>query len=578
MATDNKAKQLSCSWGYDINATTQQIFQQYAAQGQSFFLACGDSGAFVGPVTEPADDPYITVVGGTTLSTTGPAGSWVSETTWNTEAGSSILNPGGATGGGISLTYPIPVWQQGLSMTANQGSTTMRNVPDVAMVADNVSFVYYGFALGVSGTSVAAPLWAGFTALVNQQGAAAGLAPIGFANPALYAIGKSADYAASFHDITTGNNTTTNSPDEFYAVAGFDLCTGWGTPTGSNLIQALLLPPAENLWIAPPLGFTASGPSGGPFNVASQTYVLTNLGSAPLNWSLVNTSSWLTVSSTAGTLNPGGPAASVTATLNSTASNFLIESYSANLWISNLTDGTGQDRTVSLLVGNGGFETGDFTDWAFSGSTNDNFVIAADDTVIDGDPVFSGVNDWQFVHSGLYGAFLGQIGSLATISQTLPTSAGKPYLLSFWLTSIAETGTTPSGLEVSWNGATLLNETNFSAFGWTNLQFIVSATSASSTLQFAARDDNGGLGLDDVTVQLITAPAVQSVSQSAGVINLSWSALPGEVYQVQYTDTLSPASWTDLGGPITATNNTILASDILSSSTQRFYRVALLLQ
>jgi hypothetical protein len=573
MATDNKAEQLSCSWGFDINATTQQIFQQYAAQGQSFFLACGDSGAFVGAVPEPADDPYITVVGGTTLTTTGPAGSWISETTWNTEAGSSILAPGGASGGGISLAYSIPVWQQGISMTSNQGSTTMRNVPDVAMVADNVSFVFEGAATPVAGTSVASPLWAAFAALVNQQAAATGQAPLGFANPALYAIGKSGDYGSLFHDITTGNNTTTNSPDEFYAVPGYDLCTGWGTPLGSNLIQALQAPPAESLLITSPLGFTASGPIGGPFNVAAQTYLLTNMGSAPLNWSLSNTSSWLTVSPSAGTLNSGGPAAALTITLNSAASNLLMGTFGANLWISNLTDGVAQHREFDLLVGNGGFETGDFTDWTLSGNTNDNYVIGADDTTIDGDAAFSGVNDWQFVHSGLYGAFLGQVSSLGYISQTLPTIAGQRYLLSFWLTSISYEGTTPNGLVVSWNGATLLNQTNLGAFGWTNMQFIVSATAASTTLQFGARDDPAAFGLDDVSVQPITPPSYQSVTQSGGLINFTWSSLPGLVYQVQYTDTLSPANWNNLSDAITATGYTITASDNLASATQRFYRV-----
>jgi hypothetical protein len=576
MATDNKARQLNCSWGFDINATTQQIFQQYAAQGQSFFLACGDSGAFVGAVDEPADDPYITVVGGTELTTSGPAGSWVSETTWN--SGDSISGPA-ATGGGISLAYPIPDWQQGISMTANQGSTTMRNLPDVAMVADNVWVFFNGEGSAVGGTSVASPLWAALTALVNQQGAATGQAPLGFANPALYAIGKSASYASCFHDITTGNNTTTNSPDEFYAVAGYDLCTGWGTPNGSHLIQALLSPPAESLLITSPLGFTASGPIGGAFNVAAQTCLLTNIGSAPLNWSLINTSSWLTVSSTAGTLNPGGPAAAVTVALNSAASNLLIGNYSANLWISNRTDGVAQDRAFALLVGNGGFETGDFTDWTLSGSTNINFALAADDTAIDGEAAIPGANDWQFVHSGLYGAFLGQDGSVAYLAQTLPTTAGQRYLLSFWLTSVADEGsTTPSGLVVSWNGTTLLNQTNLGAFGWTNMQFIVSATAPSATLQFGVRDDPAALGLDDVSVQPITAPSFLSVTQSAGAIYFTWSSLPGLVYQVQYTDTLSPASWINLSGAITATSNIIATSENVASASQRFYRVVVLLQ
>jgi Pro-kumamolisin, activation domain len=98
MATDNLAKQLSCSWGFDIDVTTEQIFQQYAAQGQSFFLASGDSEAFSGAVFQPADNPFITIVGGTDL-TTGNAQAWVSETTWNGSSGESapsILSPIGS--------------------------------------------------------------------------------------------------------------------------------------------------------------------------------------------------------------------------------------------------------------------------------------------------------------------------------------------------------------------------------------------------------------------------------------------------------------------------------------------------
>src|SRR5208283_3001095 len=186
MATDDLANQLSCSYIMDINSSTVQIFQQYAAQGQSFFQAAGDSGAFPGAIDEPADDPYVTVVGGTTLMTNDADGSWQSEVVWLTPAGVDptygIPIPYGATGGGVSLAYAIPSWQQGISMTANQGSTTMRNLPDVAMVADNVNIYwgddfYDGVIAGdnaVTGTSLAAPLWAGFMALVNQQAAAKG--------------------------------------------------------------------------------------------------------------------------------------------------------------------------------------------------------------------------------------------------------------------------------------------------------------------------------------------------------------------------------------------------------------------
>ena len=91
IATDNLAKQISASWTYSIDANTEQIFQQFAAQGQSFFNASGDSDAYVGAVDPPCDDPYITVVGGTTLTNATSGGAWVSETVWNW--GSSTAPP-----------------------------------------------------------------------------------------------------------------------------------------------------------------------------------------------------------------------------------------------------------------------------------------------------------------------------------------------------------------------------------------------------------------------------------------------------------------------------------------------------
>ncbi|MGH7971214.1 MAG: S53 family peptidase, partial [Limisphaerales bacterium] len=227
MACDNQAAQLSCSWdfGSDANATTDQIFLQMAAQGQSFFNASGDSGAYVGSVPSPDDNPYITLVGGTTLTTT--AGhAWVSETTWNAGAGLS-------SSGGFSSTYPLPDWQEGISMSNNQGSTTKRNIPDVSMVADDISIVAdNGQQYPIYGTSAASPLWAAFTALINQHAAANGYPRVGFLNPTVYSLAKGTNFPVYFHDITTGNNTNRNSGRRFLAVAGYDLCTGWGTPNG----------------------------------------------------------------------------------------------------------------------------------------------------------------------------------------------------------------------------------------------------------------------------------------------------------------------------------------------------------
>lgn len=240
IANDNLARQVSASWTFSTDATTETIFQQMMAQGQSYFNASGDNGAYAGAISTPADSPSITSVGGTTLSTSGPGMGWVSETAWNwANTGQGTA----ATGGGISTVWPIPSWQQGIDMTANQGSTTMRNIPDVAMVSDQVFVISDNGTNGsVGGTSVASPLWAAFMALANQQASAAGQPPVGFLNPSLYALAKGSGYSAVLHDVMTGNNTNAASPTLFYASAGYDLCTGWGTPTGRNLINALAPP------------------------------------------------------------------------------------------------------------------------------------------------------------------------------------------------------------------------------------------------------------------------------------------------------------------------------------------------
>src|SRR5262249_31017904 len=147
--------------------------------------------------------------------------------------------------------------------------TANRNTPDVAMTADNIYVRVDGGDYNVGGTSAAAPLWAGFAALVNQQAAGSGKSPIGFINPTLDAIGTGSGYSSAFHDITTGNNTRSGSPSKFYAVSGYDLCTGWGTPAGQLLINALANP--EPLIITPVNGFTSIGGVGGPFSVTSGT-------------------------------------------------------------------------------------------------------------------------------------------------------------------------------------------------------------------------------------------------------------------------------------------------------------------
>jgi hypothetical protein len=246
MASYPDVLQFSCSWGgsAEVDPTSEVLFKQMAAQGQSFYNASGDSGAFVGPVEFPSDSPSITQVGGTTLSDgSAPSYPWESEVAWDLDSGPRVSAARAAsTSGGISTYYAIPSWQASVSMADNLGSTTMRDSPDVAANADNC-YIYSDDgqqAGGFGGTSCAAPLWAAFTALLNQEAAARKLAPVGFLNPALYALAAGPNYGEYFHDITSGNNTWRESPTQFYAVPGYDLCCGLGSMNGIKLISALL--------------------------------------------------------------------------------------------------------------------------------------------------------------------------------------------------------------------------------------------------------------------------------------------------------------------------------------------------
>lgn len=250
MATDNIAKQMSVSYGWlpPDNTIDDPIFQEFAAQGQNLFVASGDSGAYdpiVNPTYYPADDSYITAAGGTQLTTNGAGGPWQSEIGWggdNMQCGGS----GTGSGGGIGTDYfAIPSYQQlpGVINASNQGSTTYRNVPDVASNADCNNYWVSGGSVmgGLGGTSLSAPKWAGFMALVNEQAANNNAPPVGFLNPLIYAIGTGSNYDGDFHDITVGDNPNAGGGTytSYSDVVGYDLVTGWGSPNGQNLINAL---------------------------------------------------------------------------------------------------------------------------------------------------------------------------------------------------------------------------------------------------------------------------------------------------------------------------------------------------
>jgi subtilase family serine protease len=221
---------IGCSWGWTPAdpSTLDPYFEKMAAQGQNFFAASGDSSTWSKRNEAwPADDDYVVSVGGTDLITASAAGPWKSETAW------------ADSGGGISPDkIAIPSWQKlsGVINSSNKGSTTYRNGPDVSA---NANFTFYTCAdqkacqaNEYGGTSFAAPMWAAYIALVNQQLASQGKGTIGFINPTIYAQNVTSVYDTDFHDISSGKSGS------YSAVTGYDLVTGWGSPN-AGLLAAL---------------------------------------------------------------------------------------------------------------------------------------------------------------------------------------------------------------------------------------------------------------------------------------------------------------------------------------------------
>ena len=234
--TTRQPSVISISWGSAESTWTEQAMQQMeeafaaaAAMGVTVTVAAGDNGSGDG-VTDglahvdfPASAPHALACGGTSLqlSTTGQI---ITETVWNDGTG------GGAGGGGVSVVFPVPSYQQdaNIPQSANPGGKTGRGVPDIAGDADpdtGYTVRVDGKTMTVGGTSAVAPLWAGLIALLNQSLGQ----PVGYLQPFLY----SAAGAASLHEITSGSNGA------YSAHAGWNACTGLGFPDGSDLLTAL---------------------------------------------------------------------------------------------------------------------------------------------------------------------------------------------------------------------------------------------------------------------------------------------------------------------------------------------------
>ena len=471
IVADNQVSVISISWGSCEPDTTQSSmtavdnsFKQAAAQGISIYSASGDdgsrdctrstSGSSVVSVDFPASDTYVTGVGGTRLSVTG-ANAYSSESAWST------------AGGGVSTVFAKPSWQTGTGVTG-----TMRTVPDVSSDADPAS----GFAIytqGASGpgwqvyggTSAAAPLWSGYTALFNQKAKAAAKANLGQANPALYAVANSSSYGSAFHDVTSGAN------QDFSTATGYDQVTGWGTPVADALTTALLggggttgntvtvtNPGSKNATVGTAFSLQLAGTD----SASGQT----------LSYSATGLPAGLSIS-TSGLIS-GTPTTAATAGVTVTATDSTGAKGSTTF---TLTVGSGSTGcTAAQLLGNPGFESGTASPWTATAGVIDN-------------------GSSEPAHSGSWKAYLDGYGSAHTdtLSQTVTIPAGCKATLSFWLhIDTAETGTTAyDKLTVQANSTTLATYSNVNAnTGYAQKSFDLSAYAGKSvTLKFTGVED-----------------------------------------------------------------------------------------
>jgi len=333
--------QLSCSWGWSPEdaSTDDPYFKEFAAQGQNLFVAAGDSGKWSSSQdVYPADDVYITSVGGTDLETSSAAGPWASETAWSDG------------GGGISPNkFAIPSWQTSAATGCSSCSKTYRNGPDVAA---NANFTFYVCADQTActaneygGTSFAAPMWAGFLALTNQQSVANGNKALGFVNPSLYTIGAGSSYDSDFHDITSGSNG-------YSATTGYDLTSGWGSPQAalvSALAGAASTKPGFSLTASPGAVSVVQGNSGS----STITSTVTGGFDSAISLSSSGAPSGVTVTFSPTSITGAGTSAMTMAVASTVAAG------TYTITVSGTSGSTVETTTVSLTVTTP--QTGGFT-------------------------------------------------------------------------------------------------------------------------------------------------------------------------------------------------------------------------
>ena len=498
--------QLSSSWTWSPAdpSTDNPYFQEFAAQGQNLFQAAGDSGAWKSSsAIFPADDVYLTSVGGTDLTTGSAAGPWSSETAWVDG------------GGGISPSkFAIPSWQTSAASGCSSCSKTYRDAPDVSA---NANFTFYVCADQTTctaneygGTSFAAPMWAGYLALANQQAVANTGKPLGFINPALYTIGLGSSYNTDFHDVTSGSNG-------YSATTGYDLANGWGSPNGASLINALAgsAAPGFSLSASPASVSVVQGNSG----TSTITSTVTGGFSSAISLSASGQPSGVTVG-----FNPTSITGAGTSTMTMTvASSTPTGTYTVTL--TGTSGSTTETTTVSLTV---------------TSQPTPNFTISASPSSLS---VVQGNNGTSTITTTVSGGFnsaiaLSASGQPAGVTVSFnPTSIAAPGSGSSAMTMAVGSTTTPGTYTITVTGT---------SGGITNTATLSLTVTAPSTGSFAisVSPSSGYLNQGQSGYAVVTT-TVSGGFNSA--IALSASGVPSGV-----TYSFSPAS---IGAPGSGTSD-----------------------
>ncbi|HET6913643.1 MAG TPA: protease pro-enzyme activation domain-containing protein [Rhodanobacteraceae bacterium] len=412
--TDNIVKVINVSiGGCETSAESggvaedDNIFQQAVAQGQTFSISTGDSGADEcgdGGITPswPANSQYVVAVSGTELFTSGTT--WGGETVWN-----ELASNEGATGGSPSTYEPQPSWQNGVGQNAGNSH---RGLGDIAFDGDPNSgaiVIVDGANQQIGGTSLASPLFVGTWARVLAINPS-----IGFAAPKIYSDAAS-NYAADFHDVTSGNNSGET------AATGWDYPTGFGSVNIANFVSHVT-------------GGGGGGGTGGGTPSANFSFTTSGLTA---NFTDSSTDSGGTIGSHSWTFGDGGTS---TAT-NPTHTYAAAGTYSVTETVTDSSDGQQSSKTESVtvsssgggggssqLLGNPGFETGSASPWTMSSGTLCDSSCG------------------ESPHSGTYYAYLDGYGTTHTdnVSQKVSIPSGKTSAtLSFYLH--IDTAENPSG-------------------------------------------------------------------------------------------------------------------------------------